>query len=107
MLLDLDFKAHVLLKGDIDLVDRGSRRVQPGVSRKVGKIAELPGLNVMSVELSSKIELILSLQVSPDKEHNPQIFKSIFRSWKLTQTIYIPSLSQLWHTPSNNGIDGM
>ena len=107
MLLDLDFKAHVLLKGDIDLVDRGSRRAQPGVSRKVGKIAELPRLNVMSVELSSKIELMLSLHVSPDEERNPQIFKSIFWSWKLTQTTYIPSLSQLWLTPSNNGIDGM
>jgi hypothetical protein len=50
---------------------------------------------------------MLSFQVSTDEEQNPLTFKSIFRSWKLTQTLYIPSSSWLWLTPSKTGIDGM
>ena len=58
-----------------------------------------PGVIFISV-----IELMLSLQ---DEKQNPKTFESIFRSGKLTQTIYIPSSSRLWPTLRKNGIGGM
>ena len=88
--------------------NESTRRTQPRISRKVGKIAELPGANVMSVVIFiSVIELVLSLsRFWPDEKQDPKTFKSIFQNWKLTQTIYIPISSRLWPASRKNGSTG-